>query len=113
VVDDEESIRLITKATLEAFGYKTLLAADGTEAIALYVSRREEVAVVVTDMLMPYMDGPATIRALGRINPLVKIIATSGSTEDRPAGTQYDCVNVPHQALHGRGAAARSRPCVG
>ena len=94
VVDDEESIRLITKATLEAFGYKTLLAADGTEAVALYVGHRDEVKAVVTDMLMPYMDGAATIRALARIDPLVKVIATSGSAEDRPAGAQYDCVKV-------------------
>jgi two-component system cell cycle sensor histidine kinase/response regulator CckA len=52
------------------------------------------VKVVVTDMLMPYMDGAATIRALERLDPLVKIIATSGSTEDRPKGSQGDCVKA-------------------
>ncbi|HEX6182848.1 MAG TPA: ATP-binding protein [Pyrinomonadaceae bacterium] len=94
VVDDEESIRLITKATLEAFGYKTLLAADGTEAVALFVSHRGEVKAVVTDMLMPFMDGAATIRALERLDPLIKIIATSGSTEDTPRGSQGECVKA-------------------
>ncbi len=78
IVDDEEAIREITKGSLEAFGYRVLTASDGTEAVALYVLYRDEIQVVVTDMVMPYMDGPATIRALQRINPQVKIIATSG-----------------------------------
>ena len=83
-----------SKATLEAFGYKTLLAADGTEAVALFVGHRGEVRAVVTDMLMPFMDGAATIRALERLDPLVKIIATSGSTEDTPRGSQGECVKA-------------------
>ncbi|HEX7316630.1 MAG TPA: PAS domain S-box protein [Pyrinomonadaceae bacterium] len=78
VVDDEESIRHITKATLETFGYRVIAAADGTEAVGLYAQHREEVAGVLTDMMMPFMDGPATIRALQKMNPQVKIIAASG-----------------------------------
>lgn len=78
VVDDEESIREITKGTLETFGYRVLTASDGTEAIALYAENKEDIHVVLTDMMMPFMDGPATIRALQRLNPQVKIIAASG-----------------------------------
>jgi PAS domain S-box-containing protein len=78
IVDDEESIRLITKSTLESFGYRVLTANDGTEAIALYAQHKEEISIVLTDMMMPYMDGQATIRALTKINPDVKIIAASG-----------------------------------
>jgi len=78
VVDDEESIREITRATLETFGYNVLTASDGTEALALYADKKNEIAVVLTDMVMPFMDGPATIRALQRMNPKVKIIAASG-----------------------------------
>jgi PAS domain S-box-containing protein len=78
VVDDEDSIRQITKATLETFGYRVLTAADGTEALGLYAQHREEVAGVLTDMMMPFMDGPATIRALQKMNPQVRIIAASG-----------------------------------
>jgi two-component system, cell cycle sensor histidine kinase and response regulator CckA len=80
VVDDEEPIREITRGTLEAFGYTVLTAADGTEALAIYADRRGEIAVVLTDMMMPFMDGPATIRALQKMNPEVKIIAASGLT---------------------------------
>ncbi len=86
VVDDEESIREITRGTLETFGYRVLKASDGTEAVALYAEHRNEVAVVLTDMLMPFMDGPATIRALQKMNPQVKIIAASGLTAGHKAG---------------------------
>ena len=78
VVDDENSIREITRGTLETFGYKVLTASDGTEALAIYADQKHEIAVVLTDMVMPFMDGPATIRALHRMNPEVKIIAASG-----------------------------------
>lgn len=78
IVDDEEPIRLITKSTLESFGYRVLTASDGTEAIALYAQHKDEIRVVLTDMMMPFMDGQATIRALTKIDPDVKIIAASG-----------------------------------
>ncbi|HXS01409.1 MAG TPA: PAS domain S-box protein [Pyrinomonadaceae bacterium] len=86
VVDDEESIREITRGTLETFGYAVLTAADGTEALALYADKKNEIAVVLTDMVMPFMDGPATIRALQRMNPKVRIIAASGLGVGQRAG---------------------------
>ncbi|HWO02525.1 MAG TPA: PAS domain S-box protein [Blastocatellia bacterium] len=82
VVDDEAAIREITRSTLETFGYSALTASDGTEAIALYAQNKDAIDVVLTDMMMPYLDGTATIRALQRINPRVKIIASTGLTDD-------------------------------
>jgi PAS domain S-box-containing protein len=78
VVDDEDSIRDITKTSLESYNYKAITASDGIEAIALYAEHRDEISVVLTDMLMPAMDGLTTIRTLLHINPQVKIIAVSG-----------------------------------
>lgn len=86
VVDDEESIREITRGTLETFGYNVLTASDGTEALALYADKKNDIAVVLTDMVMPFMDGPATIRALQRMNPKVRIIAASGLGVGQHAG---------------------------
>src|SRR5262249_51740975 len=60
VVDDESAIREITRSTLEAYNYSVLTASDGTEAIALYAQNRDIVKVVLTDMMMPFLDGPAT-----------------------------------------------------
>jgi signal transduction histidine kinase/CheY-like chemotaxis protein len=78
VIDDEASVREITKHTLEAFGYRVMLASDGSEAVAIYAGRVTEFAAVLTDMMMPVMDGPATIQVLLRINPKAKIIGASG-----------------------------------
>jgi hypothetical protein len=86
VVDDEDSIREITRSTLETFGYNVMTASDGTEALAIYADHKNEVAVVLTDMVMPFMDGPATIRALQRMNPAVRIIAASGLGTGQRAG---------------------------
>ena len=78
VIDDEASILTITSQTLQAFGYRVLTAADGADALSVYVQNRNDIAVVLTDMMMPVLDGPATIHALLRINPAVKIVAASG-----------------------------------
>ncbi len=78
VVDDEESMRILIKEILENYHYKVITAKDGREAVAKYTERQSEIKVVMTDMLMLGMDGPATIRALREINQKVPIIAMSG-----------------------------------
>ncbi|HEU4389239.1 MAG TPA: ATP-binding protein, partial [Blastocatellia bacterium] len=78
VADDEAAIREITQSTLQTYGYKVVTAADGTEVIALYAEKRDQIKAVILDMMMPYMDGPAAARALQKLNPAVKIVATSG-----------------------------------
>jgi signal transduction histidine kinase/CheY-like chemotaxis protein len=78
VVDDEPAIRLITRQTLETFGYQVLTAANGAEALALYSHHASSVALVLTDTSMPVMDGAATIAALRHLNPDLRIISTSG-----------------------------------
>jgi CheY-like chemotaxis protein len=78
VVDDESSIREITREALEENGYHALTARDGTEAVAVFAQKRSLIKAVMMDMMMPYMDGPSTIRALRRIDPQIRVIATSG-----------------------------------
>lgn len=78
IVDDEENIRNIAAATLESFGYRTLNAVDGTEALAVYSQNSGSIDLVLTDMAMPYMDGPSLIRALRKMDPEIKVIAMSG-----------------------------------
>ena len=78
VIDDEAAVRQITRQTLEAFGYGVVLAVDGVEATSIYATRKQEIAAVLTDMMMPLMDGPTTIKVLQKLNPQVRIIAASG-----------------------------------
>ena len=82
VVDDESSIREIARATLEAYGYKVLTAADGAEAIAVFVKNMDGIKAIIIDNMMPVLDGKSATVALKRMETTVKIIATSGLQEE-------------------------------
>jgi PAS domain S-box-containing protein len=84
VVDDEAPLLEIAKGALETNGYRVLTASDGTEALAIYSEHKKEIDAVLMDMMMPYLDGPSTIRALQKLDPGIKIIASSGlSSNDK------------------------------
>ncbi len=83
VVDDEAPIREITKTLLETHNYKVLTASNGIEAIALYAEHHDEINLVLTDMMMPSMDGLTTIHTLQKMNPQIEIIAVSGLASNR------------------------------
>ncbi len=78
VVDDETTICEIAKTTLESYNYNVLTASDGIEALALYAQYKGKISAVLIDLMMPGMDGSTTILTLQRMNPQVRIIATSG-----------------------------------
>ena len=78
IIDDEAAIRDITKETLQAHGYKAMTASNGAEGVAVFAENKGSIKVVITDIMMPVMDGTAAILALKRISPDVKIIAASG-----------------------------------
>jgi two-component system, cell cycle sensor histidine kinase and response regulator CckA len=82
IVDDEPLIQQVTQVALEINNYRTLLANNGVEAIALYTAHHQEIRVVLMDSMMPTMDGLTACRALQQINPQVRIIATSGLTSN-------------------------------
>ena len=93
VADDEPSIRQITRRILESYGYRVLLACDGVEAVEIYRQNQGGIAAVLTDMMMPEMDGQETIRMLAMIDPEVRIIAASGiSDKGRIAKEENSCV---------------------
>jgi PAS domain S-box-containing protein len=78
LVDDEENILQITAAALEMHGYRVVTAADGVKGVEEYNRRRDEVDLVLTDVSMPDMSGPAMIRELQKIDPDVKVVCMSG-----------------------------------
>jgi two-component system cell cycle sensor histidine kinase/response regulator CckA len=81
VIDDEASVREIVGATLEAYGYAAILAADGHTGIDLYRRHANEIKAVLTDMMMPDMQGTQVIAALHAIKPDLPILAMSGLLE--------------------------------
>ncbi|MBD2388503.1 hybrid sensor histidine kinase/response regulator [Cylindrospermum sp. FACHB-282] len=78
VVDDEAAITQIIKTTLEIHNYKVLNAQNGIEALEAYNQYKDEIKLVLLDMMMPAMSGEITIRTLQIINPQVQIMAMSG-----------------------------------
>jgi two-component system sensor kinase len=103
VVDDEAPVRHLLKDNLEARGYHVLTAEDGSEGIALYAQHKDQIRVVLTDMMMPRIDGLGLARAVRAINPEARIIAGSGlaaSAElaDKAAVTFTALLHKPYTA---------------
>lgn len=92
VVDDEENQRRGLLSLIGGWGYEVRQAENG--ARALEVLEGWPAQLIVTDMMMPVMDGPATVQALRQINPLVKLIGASGISQNgqvaRAAGAGLD-----------------------
>jgi two-component system cell cycle sensor histidine kinase/response regulator CckA len=78
VVDDEVAVCNVTRATLESYGYHTLISHDGREAVTLFERHKGEIKLIITDMMMPFMNGPEMIRAIRDSEPNIKIIGMSG-----------------------------------
>jgi PAS domain S-box-containing protein len=78
VVDDEAGVRDVTRELLVRHNYQVLLAEDGTEALAMFALKRDVIQLVITDIVMPFMDGAALVRALRKIDQNLKVIAMSG-----------------------------------
>jgi PAS domain S-box-containing protein len=119
VVDDEPAMIAVTRSMLEAHGYRVLVADDGAAAVAVYAQHSGQISIVVTDIMMPLMDGMALIRSLQHIHPQVRIITVSGlsnqpgqperQTELRTNGIRHHLakpftvealLNAIHEELH-------------
>jgi len=78
VVDDEASMREMTKETLDTFGYNVITAEDGGKAVSLFERNQDKIEAVLVDMSMPVMDGSECMLALRKIKPGIRMILTSG-----------------------------------
>jgi CheY-like chemotaxis protein len=93
VIDDELSLREVTGRILTRYGYRLLTASEGGGALVLFEAHRDEVRLVITDMMMPGMDGKATIQALRKTCPGLLIIASSG-VASQPSLDEIKALNV-------------------
>ncbi len=80
VVDDDETVRTVTRRILERSGFTVLLAAHGVEALQVYRTT-PGIALVILDMTMPHMDGEECFRELRHLDPTVRVLLTSGYNE--------------------------------
>ena len=81
VIDDEPGVREVAQVLLKAAGYHTLVAANGPDGLALYRQHAAGIAAVITDLMMPVMQGAEVIAGLRTINPAVRVLAMSGLVE--------------------------------
>jgi two-component system cell cycle sensor histidine kinase/response regulator CckA len=82
LVEDEEGLRSLNARGLRSRGYSVIEASNGVEAMEVFEENNDNVDLVVSDVVMPEMDGPSLLKAMRERNPEVKIIFVSGYAED-------------------------------
>ncbi len=83
VIEDEEAVRTVVRDLLRSRGYRVLLASDGPAGLEIYRRQGKEIRAVLTDMMMPAMQGEEVVRELRRLNPDIRIVAMSGMLGER------------------------------
>ena len=78
LVDDEEVMLEVGEALLETMGYRVLIARDGKEAAEVYRKNKDDIDIVLLDMVMPNMGGSEAYDRMKEINPKVKVLLSSG-----------------------------------
>ena len=88
IADDEESVRKLVHHVLEAHGYEVIPARDGQEALELYEKHRERVDMVLTDVVMPNLDGYQLGQRISSLDPARKILFMSGYRDAHAGGSE-------------------------
>ncbi len=86
LVEDEESVRTLTETILRRLGYKVLTADGGENALRLWQDHRDQIDIVLTDVIMPHMSGSQLAQRLRESKPSLKVLFMSGYTDDMIAG---------------------------
>jgi two-component system sensor histidine kinase/response regulator len=82
LVEDEPALRELAEQALRSYGYQVLVAANGAEALDLVRTRGSELAIVVTDVVMPVQSGPSLAESIHEQAPDLPILFVSGHTDD-------------------------------
>jgi len=85
LVDDEERILTVGREICKALGYSVITAASGKEALKIYKVRKNEINLVILDMIMPEMNGLETFLKLKKFNPDIKVLLSTGYSIDEKA----------------------------
>jgi PAS domain S-box-containing protein len=91
LVDDEDPLRVLGERILTKSGYTVLIAANGEEALALYNEKKEQISLVILDLVMPTMGGKDCLHELLKIDPAVKVLIASGYAGEE---TTKECVRL-------------------
>jgi two-component system, cell cycle sensor histidine kinase and response regulator CckA len=94
VVDDEPQLRMMLAHFLEQEGFAVITAGCGTQAISLFGSH-PEIDLLITDILMPGMDGPTLAAALRGLNPDLAVVLMSGNCDAKQIDNDFTFVSKP------------------
>ena len=87
LVEDEDAVRVVAERALSRAGYQVTTASDGEEGVEAVMARRESGAamfdLIVSDVVMPAMDGPAMARAIRAVEPGLPVLFMSGYAEEQ------------------------------
>lgn len=82
IAEDDPAVRRLMQSTLEQYGYSVIEAEDGEDAVAKFEAHRDEIRLVVLDVVMPKKNGKEAYDVIRRINSGVKVLFSSGYTAD-------------------------------
>ena len=82
MAEDEEFVRHLLKATLSRAGYRLIFAEDGEEAFRKFKKHQDKISLVISDIVMPKMNGRVLYEEICKINPRIKMIFISGYSAD-------------------------------
>jgi len=82
IIDDEEYVRRLASHLMKTLGYRVFVAEDGRQGVEIFREHGKEIDLVVLDLTMPRMGGMETFRALKAMKPDIKVILSSGYTQD-------------------------------
>ena len=100
LVEDEDAVRAFASRALSARGYHVITAASGTEALAAFEETSARIELVISDVVMPEMDGPTLLKELRARDPGLKVIFISGYAEEAfarnlPEGEKFSFLPKP------------------
>src|SRR5205807_9303265 len=82
LVEDDDPVRIFGARALRNKGYKVIEAKCGETALDLIRNAAEKIDLLITDVVMPHLDGPGLVREVRELHPEMKVIYISGYTED-------------------------------
>ena len=89
IIEDEEMLRELLRSSLVLQGYTVLTAQDGKQGVEIYQSHQKEIAVVVSDIGLPFLGGHEVFNRIRKINPKAKVILASGFFEPEIRSEMY------------------------
>jgi CheY-like chemotaxis protein len=93
VVEDDPFVRELAEVSLRWQGYEVISASDGAQGLSAFTRNRDSIRAVLTDTVMPVMDGVQMVRAIRELDPQVAIISASGCP-DPEVTAAYEALKV-------------------